>query len=456
MSENNLGSEPIGTLLLRLAAPSICAQIVNMLYNIVDRIFIGHIPDIGSDALTGVGVGFPIIMLLSAFAALIGMGGAPRASIRMGEQKLDLAEQILGNCFSCLVGLSIVLTVFFQATKEPLLRMFGASDATMPYALEYLQIYIFGTVFVLIALGMNTFLSAQGLAMLSMATVVIGAVLNIALDAIFIFGMDLGVRGAALATIISQMVSAIWVIRVLCGKRGVIHLRKSTMKPQAKVMLPVLALGASPFVMQSTESLLSITFNVSLQKFGGDMAVGAMTILTSLMQMLNLPLMGLASGAQPIIGYNLGARNAQRVKKTIILLTCIALSYTTLFWLGMQLLPTVFAAIFSADAALISFTAWAIRIYFATCFILAFQFGLQQSFIALGEAKVSLFLAILRKIILLIPLILILPHFFTDKVFAVFLAEPVSDFISATVVIIIFCRKFRKIMREIQTDNHAK
>lgn len=447
-----LGTEPIGRLLLRLAVPSICAQLVNMLYNIVDRIFIGHIPEVGSDALTGVGVVFPVIMLISAFSALIGMGGAPRASIAMGEGKQDEAERILGNCLTALVAASVVLTVLFEVYKEPMLLRFGADADTLGYAADYMGIYVAGTLFVQLALGMNGFITAQGRAGFAMATVCIGAGLNIVLDYILIFGFDMGVRGAAIATVFSQMVSALWVLRFLMGSRTALRLRRGTLRPRAKVLLPCLALGLSPFVMQSTESLLSVTFNVSLLQYGGKLSVGAMTILTSLMQILTLPLMGLGQGCQPILGYNYGARNAARMKQVVKLTAVAAIAYSTLFWLAALAIPHVLASLFTGDAALLEQTAWAMRIYFAAAFVLGAQNAFQQSFVALGEAKISLFLALLRKIILLIPLILLLPQVLPDQLFAVFLAEPVADFLAAATTTTAFAFRFRHILRKIQTE----
>lgn len=453
---NDLGKDKIGSLLLRLAIPAICAQVVNMLYNIVDRMYIGHIPEIGANALTGVGVAFPIIMLLSAFASLIGMGGAPRASICMGQGEEDKASQIVCNCTSCLIGLAVALTVFFLIFQEKLLLLFGASAETLSYGTSYLTIYLLGTIFVMLALGLNGFISAQGFATTSMLTTVIGAVLNIVLDPILIFGFGMGVRGAAIATVLSQAVSAIWVVKFLAGKKTRLRLQKKYMKPSLPVMLPVIALGASPFVMQATESLLNITFNISLQKFGGDTAVGAMTILASIMQLLTMPMMGLCAGAQPIIGYNFGAKQPARMRQTVKLTVLAAFGYSMLFWLAAMLLPGTLASFFTSDAALKAFTVWAMRIYFATAFVLAFQHSLQQTFIALGEAKISLFLALLRKVILLIPMILILPAFFENKVLGVFIAEPISDFISATVVVILFRKRFAQVLGRLENPIESR
>ena len=445
---NKLGTEKISRLLFQLAVPSITAPIINMLYNIVDRIYIGHIAQIGTLALTGVGVCFPIIILITAFSSLIGMGGAPQASIRMGEGNMKEAERILGNCSAALILLSAALTAFFLIGGQTLLRLFGASSDTLPYAIEYMNIYVIGTVFVMISLGLNSFISAQGFAKISMFTVVIGAVINIVLDPILIFGLNMGVRGAALATIISQCVSALWVLKFLTGKKTTLKIRFSNMKLSGQILLPVLALGLSPFIMQSTESLLSICFNTSLQKYGGDLAVGSMTILTSIMQILSLPLSGLTQGAQPIISYNFGAGNKERVKQAFRLLFISCVTFASLYWLLNMLYPQLLVSIFASDDALKAMAAWALRIYLAAGFMMGIQLACQQTFVAIGQAKISLFLALLRKIILLIPLIYILPNFFADKVFAVFLAEPISDFIAASTTFTLFRRRFNKVLNE--------
>ena len=445
--ENDLGRDPVGRLLFRLALPAIAAQLVNMLYNIVDRIYIGHIPEVGATALTGVGVTFPILMLIAAFSSLVGMGGAPRASIKMGEKDTHGAEKILGGCFLLLLCFSVVLTAAFLIFGEPLLLWFGASGQTLPFALDYMNIYVCGTVFVQMALGLNAFISSQGFAKESMLTVLIGAVINIALDPIFIFGFGMGVRGAALATVISQGVSCVWVLRFLFGRRTKLRLRRRNMRLKAGVLLPVLALGVSPFIMQSTESLLTIAFNSSLQKYGGDLAVGAMTILSSVMQMLLMPLMGLTQGAQPIIGYNFGARDTGRVKKTFRLLLISSLGFSTLCWLFTMLFPGVLASLFSSDASLREISVWAMRVYFATVFVMGAQIACQQTFIAVGQAVSSLFLALLRKIILLIPLILVLPFFFQDQVFGVLLAEPAADFLATAVTVTLFSIQFPRILK---------
>ena len=450
MSSNktDLGSGNVKSLLLKLAIPAVVAQVINLLYNIVDRIYIGHIPEIGTNALTGVGLCLPILMLVNAFATLAGGGGAPRAAIAMGQGKKEDAENILGNCFSTLIIIAIILTVTLSLAAEPLLWLFGASENTIPYAMDYMRIYLIGSIFVLIVMGMNPFLTTQGFAKFAMITTVIGALINIVLDPIFIFGLNMGVSGAALATIISQCVSAIWVLRFLTGKQTILKLQVKNLKLKASVILPCLALGISGFIMLSTESLLSISFNSSLSKFGGDLAVGSMTIISSVSQLITLPLSGICQGAQPIVSYNFGAGNKDRVLSVFKYTLLICASYTTLGWILTMTVPQVFAGIFSSDAALIENAAWCMRIYMAGIFAFGFQISCQQTFVALGQAKTSLLLACLRKLVLLIPLIFILPIFFENKVFAVFLAEPVSDIVAATVTTIIFVTKIKGILEQ--------
>lgn len=443
---NDLGKDPVGKLLLRLALPAITAQLINALYNIVDRIYIGHIEGEGDIALTGLGITFPIIMLISAFSALIGMGGSPRASIKMGEGCHEGAEKILGNCFVSLLGVSVILTVVFLTTQSPLLMMFGASEKTLPYATDYLTIYLCGTIFVQLSLGLNPFISIQGYATTSMLTVVIGAVINIALDPLFIFGFHMGVKGAALATVLAQAVSAVWVVLFLVGKKTRLRLQKRYFRLHRNIMLPVLALGLSPFIMQSTESAVNIALNSSLQKYGGDLAVGAMTICSSVMQVVFMPLQGLAQGAQPIISFNYGADRPDRVKKAFRLLLTVAFTSTILIWLLVQFFPEPFVALFNDKPELTNFTVWALRIYMAGIFMVGIQTACQQTFVALGQAKVSLFLALLRKVILLIPLILVLPLLLPDKVFAVYLAEPIADITAASCTATVFFLRFNKIL----------
>lgn len=447
-----LATKPVGKLLFSLAVPAITAQLINVLYNMVDRMFIGHIPEIGATALTGVGITFPIIMLISAFSMLVGMGGAPRAAIEMGKGDHEKAEKILGNCVSTLLLLSLVLTLFFLVFRKNILMFFGASENTLPYALSYMTIYTCGTVFVQIALGLNIFISSQGFAKTSMYTVLIGAICNIVLDPILIFGCNLGVAGAAIATVFSQGISAIWVFYFLLGKKTRLKIKKKNLTVKKEIILPILALGLSPFIMQSTESLLSVCLNTSLQKYGGDIAVGAMTILTSVMQFSMLPVMGLTQGAQPIISFNYGGKNQERVKKTVKLLMISAFVYSFSLWGFILLRPQFFARIFTNTPALIEFSAWALRIFMGVSCLMGLQVACQQTFLALGQAKVSMFLALLRKIILLIPLIYILPLFLEDKVFAIFLAEPIADTIAVATTITLFIIQFRKLMGNLSND----
>lgn len=436
-SNTNLGSESVGKLLFKLATPAIIAQIVNVLYNIVDRIFIGRMEN-GEVAMAGVGVAFPIIIIITACSYLIGMGGGPLAAIKMGEQNNDEAEKIMSNSFSVLVILAILLTIGFKIGKEPLLWMFGASESTIGYSMDYLNIYLIGTVFVQISMGMNTFINTQGFATTGMMTVAIGALINIILDPIFIFGFNMGVKGAALATIIAQGVSAIWVLMFLFGKKSILKIKKKYMIPKASIILPVLGLGISPFIMQSTESLVLIALNSKLQMYGGDLAVGSMAIMSSIMQILMLPNMGVTQGAQPIISYNYGSGQLDRVKKTFKLCLLSCFTYSTILWLLLMIFPAFFVSIFNKNPQLLSMTSWSIKIYFAGAFMFGIQIACQQIFLALGKATISLVLALLRKIVLLIPLIFILPTFFNEKLFAVILAEPVADITAATITAISF------------------
>ncbi len=406
-----------------------------------------HLGDRRGSSSTGVGLFTPILMLLNAFAMLIGSGGAPRTAIAMGQgatrsrQKRSSATALPCCCF-----FSVVLTIVFYAAAPTLLRLFGASDTTLPYALAYSRIYILGTICVLIVLGMNTFITAQGFAKISMLTTVIGAVINIVLDPILIFGLGMGVKGAAIATVLSQAVGAIWVIRFLTGPKTILKIRKEDMKLEGKIIMPVLALGISTFVMLSTESLLSISFSSSLARYGGDVAVGAMTVITSASQLCTMPISGICQGGQPVMSFNFGAGKRDRVKQAFRFQLTLCLSYTTIFWLLMMLVPGAVAGIFTSDASLIDYTTWAMRIYMAGIFSTGVQIACQQSFMALGQAKVSLLLACLRKLILLIPLIFILPHVVANPVFGVFLAEPVSDIIAAAVTATTFFLQFNKIL----------
>ena len=444
-----LGTVKVPKLMLKMAIPSVVAQVVNLLYNIVDRIYIGHIEGIGATALTGVGLCLPLIMFMNAFAMLVSAGGAPRASIAMGQGNKEQAEKILGNCFTMLLIFGGMLTAAYLIWAEDLLMMFGASVDTLPYALSYMRIYAMGAVFVLVVMGLNTFLTSQGFSNFAMLTTVIGAVINIILDPILIFTCNMGVEGAAVATVLSQAVSAVWVLWFLTkGKKTILRLRLSCMRLVGKVIGPCLLLGISGFVMLSTESALSICFNTSLQGYGGDLAVGSMTIISSCSQLALMPTAGICQGCQPITSYNFGAGNVDRVKQCVKLQLIICGSYTTAFWLASMFAPQMFVKIFNDDPALVEHTVWALRIYMAGIFAMGFQTTCQQCFMALGQAAVSLLLACLRKLILLIPLIYILPLFFADKVFAVFLAEPVCDILAVTVTVTVFFTRFNKILKE--------
>ena len=447
---NPLANEPVKRLFFKLALPAVIAQIINLLYNLIDRIFIGHIEEVGDVALTGVGITFPIIILISAVSCLCGMGGAPKAAIKMGENDYKGANKILGNCITLTLIFSILLTVLLQIFKEPLLYAFAASDNTFQYAYDYITIYAYGTTFVMISLGLNSFITTQGFSKISMMNVAIGAILNIILDPIFIFGFNLGVKGAAIATIISQFVSSLLVIRFLLSKKSKLKVTLNDLKLDIKVVLSIVALGLSPFIMQSTESIISVCFNTSLYKYGGDLAVGTMTILSSLMQFAMLPLQGFAQGAQPIISYNYGAKNARRIKEAFKLMFIISVSFSFVFWLASMLFPSALISIFTTKQELIIFASRALRIYMAVILIFGVQIACQQTFVSLGNAPVSLFLAIFRKIILLIPLIYIVPLFMDNKCDAIFLAEPIADFLAVSTTATMFYFIFRKTMRNIE------
>ncbi|HJD27797.1 MAG TPA: MATE family efflux transporter [Candidatus Blautia avicola] len=442
-----LRTEPLGRLLLKLALPTVAAQLINMLYNIVDRIYIGHIPEIGATALTGVGVCMPLIMIVSAFAALVGYGGAPRASIFMGKQDKESAEKTLGNCFVLQILISVVLTVVLLIWNRDFLMAFGASENTIEYGVNYMNIYALGTIFVEITLGMNAFITAQGFAKTGMLSVLIGAVANIILDPVFIFGFHMDVRGAALATIISQALSCIWVVSFLCGKKTFLKIRRKNLRLVPKIILPCLALGVATFIMQASESVISVCFNSSLQKYGGDIAVGAMTILTSVMQFAMLPLQGLGQGAQPIISYSYGAGDQDRVRAAFKLLLKVSLGYSVFLWLLVMALPGGFAAMFTSDARLMEYTRTALRIYMGSMFLFGIQMACQMTFNALGKAKESIVVAVMRKFVLLIPLIYIMPQILrSDQTMAVYMAEPIADLLAVTFTAVLFGIQFKKIL----------
>lgn len=452
MSEDRdfLGKEPLGKLLPRLAVPTVAAQLINMLYNIVDRIYIGHIPKVGALALTGVGVCMPLILIVSAFAALVGNGGAPRASIALGKGEKESAEKILGTCFTMQIVISLILTVVLLLWNRNFLLAFGASENTIEYGVSYMNIYSVGTIFVQLTLGMNFFITAQGFAKTGMLSVLIGAISNIVLDPILIFGFHMGVKGAALATIISQGLSCIWVLSFLFGKKTTLRIRRENMNLKPSMVLPILALGSSVFVMQSSESIISICFNSSLLKYGGDIAVGAMTILTSVMQFAMLPLQGLGQGAQPIISYNYGARKKDRVKGAFKLLLKSSMVYAALLWIAVMLFPQLFAGMFTSDPALLEFTKTALRIYLAAMFIFGIQLACQLTFMYLGNAKASIVVAVMRKFVLLIPLIYIMPAILkNNQTMAVYLAEPIADILAVCFTIVLFSREFKKALSKI-------
>ena len=444
--DEKLGVMPIPQLMVSLAIPSVIAQLINVLYNIVDRMYIGHIPDIGPVALTGVGVTMPVIMLISAFSAFIGAGGAPLAAIALGKGDRDRAEKILGNGVSILLIFSTVLILFFMIFKQPLLYMFGASEQTIIYAQRYITIYLAGTVFVQLALGLDMFISSQGQAKTAMLSVLIGAVINIVLDPIFIFGLKMDVRGAALATVISQAVSAVWVVRFLVSEKSVIRIRKKNFELDFRILAGVMALGVSPFIMQATESAISIVLNRGLSIYGGDLYVGSMTILQSVMQLAVIPVQGFTQGVQPIISYNFGAGKFDRVRKTYRLTIMTTVMISVVYCLLTVNFPTVFAGLFTSDKELLALVGKVMPIFMAGIWIFGIQMGCQTTFMGLGQAKISLFLALLRKVILLIPLALILPRYF--GVMGIYYSEPISDTISAATAGILFLCVRKKIVSQ--------
>ncbi len=446
---NILGSAPIGNLLFRLAIPTIIAQLINMLYNMVDRIYIGHIPEVGTLALTGVGVCMPLIMIILAFSSFVASGSAPRASINMGKGDRDTAEKILGNSFLFQIVLSLILTGVLLVFNRPLLLSFGASSNTIDYATSYMGIYALGTLFVQLTLGMNAFITAQGFAKTSMFTVLIGAVINIILDPILIFKLNMGVTGAALATVISQGISCIWVLTFLFGSKTHLKLKRENFQLSKEILLPCIGLGLAPFIMISSESIITVSFNASLLKYGGDIAVGAMTILTSVMQFTMMPMQGLGQGAQPIVSFNYGARNSARVKKTYRLLLLTSLGYSTILWAIIMIFPHAPIHIFTADPALSEFSRIAIRIFFAVNFMFGIQMACQMTLISIGSAKESVIIAIMRKFILLLPLIYIMPRIFSGhSTMAVYAAEPVADFLAVTFTMILFRVRFKRTVEQ--------
>ena len=445
-----LGTEPVKKLLFRLALPTVAAQIINMLYNVVDRIFIGHIEGYGNLALTGVGICMPIIMIVSAFAALVASGGAPRASIFLGKGDKEKAERTLGACFTLQIVISVILTAVLLIWSRDFLLAFGASNNTIKYAEEYMKIYAIGTLFVQLTLGMNAFVTAQGFTKISMLSVAIGAIANIILDPVFIYALDMGVKGAALATVISQFFSCIWLLLFLFGRKATLRLRVKNFKPLPSLVLPCIALGSATFIMQASESVITVCFNSSLLKYGGDIAVGAMTILASVMQFAMLPMQGFAQGAQPILSYNYGARNPDRIKSTFKLLLAVCLAYSVTLWLSIMIFPRAFAAMFTSDMALLNYTEGVIRIYFGGLIIFGIQIACQMAFVSFGNAPSSILVAVVRKFVLLLPLIYIIPAMVENKALGVYMAEPIADVIAVTFTAVLFVFQFRRAIRKIK------
>lgn len=435
-SSSSLGTEHIGKLIFRLSVPTLIAQIINVLYSIIDRIYIGHIPEIGSLALTGLGLTFPIILIITAFSGFVGSGGAPLAAIELGKGNVKKAEQILGNGVKMILIFSVVLTFFFFIFNQPLLFLFGASDVTIDYALDYIQIYIFGTLFVQLALGLNPFINSQGQAKIGMFSVLIGAVANILLDPLFIFVFDMGVRGAAIATIISQGLSATWVMIFLTSKKTDIKIKTSNFKLKKHIVKKISALGISTFVIQLTEGVIFVVLNSGLQRYGGDLHVGAMTIIQSVMQLIMTPIIGFNQGAQPIVSYNYGAKRIDRVKQTMRIILIVSFGVSAIFTTVVCFFPEVFARMFTSEKELLNLVSKQMPIFIFGISIFGIQMGSQSVFIGLGQAKVSLFLASLRKIILLTPLAIILPVFLGVE--GIYFAEPISDITSAITSAILF------------------
>ena len=431
--------------MLSMGVPTLAAQLINLLYNIVDRIYIGHIPNVGADALTGLGLAMPVIMIISAFSMLLGAGGAPLAGIDMGRGDMKSAEKIIGSCAGALVICSVILTAVFAVFEKPLLYLIGASDVTLPYAVKYLSIYLCGTLFVQLTLGLNLFLTAQGKAKTAMLSVLIGAVINIILDPVLIFALDMGIGGAALATVFSQFCSCVWVVKSLTGKKTALRIKKENLKPDPAVLKRITALGISPFIMQSTESLISIVLNSSLQKYGGDLYVGSLTILQSVMQLISVPINGFTQGIQPILSYNFGAGNIERVKKVSQRIMLCTVSVSGLLALAAVLFPKAFVGVFTSDGALAELSAKVLPVFVFGMLVFGLQMGSQTIFLGLGQAKLSLFAALLRKVILLTPLALILPAV-TQNVMGIYYAEPIADITAALICFAMLLLNYKKIL----------
>lgn len=444
----------ISKTVLKLSIPLVLSQLINVLYNIVDRIYIGNMKDVGEVALAGVGITFPIILIVSAFAALVGFGGGPIFSIKLGEGKKDEARNTMMNSFVLLIIASIFLTVVLLVFAEPLLYLFGATDEIIGYSKDYLIIYALGTISVLLTLGLTSYITAQGNSIIAMIVVLIGAIANIILDPILMFQFNMGVKGAALATVISQTLSAIFVIWFLMSKKSIVKLSFRKFKLNHKIVLSILALGISPFIMQATESAVQISFNIQITKYGGEdykTYLNLMTIMLSIMQFMTLPILGFAQGASPLISYNYGAKKMDRVKSTFKFLFAISLSYTFVFYILLLITPLTFVSIFNTDPRLLSIAPNIVRLFFLGMSVMGIQFACQNTFMALGESLISLILASLRKIILLIPLTLILPKFYGIN--GVFYAEPIADTIAFIVTLTTFIFFFNRILnRKLETN----
>lgn len=428
-------------LLVRLTIPITVAQLVNALYSIVDRMYIGHMPGSGTLALSGIGLTFPVIMVIAAFSCLPGMGGAPMAAIAMGAGDRPKAQRYLNNALTMLLIISTILTIGCMLILDPMLLAFGASEATLPYARQYLGIYLTGTVFIEIAMGLNPFINTQGYTGIGTLTIVIGALLNIVLDPIFIYGLDLGISGAAIATVISQMVSAIWVVRFLCSKKSLLRLDLQDMKPDREVIRSTFALGISPFTFRINESIVVIILNRLLLYYGGaagELHVASMAILSSIGQIFFMPLIGVISGAQPILSYNMGAKNFLRLQDTVKYARILSISCAFAMWLAMILFPGVLSQLFTRDAELIRLTSMTMRIMFCTVVVLGLQMVNQNAFVAMGNSRYSFLFGIMRKLLLLVPLAFLLPHWF--GVWGIYMAEAISNLLTTIVTHLVFNR----------------
>lgn len=448
MKSNNLGTEKISKLFLKMVIPSVISQLVVLIYNMVDRIFIGHIPEIGSIALTGVGICMPVAMIVSACAQLMGVGGAPLASMALGKNDKEEAEKILGTCCFGMIAISIFLTITGLVFSEQILYFFGASENTILYAKEYLNIYLLGTVFVILTIGLTAFITAQGFTEVTMLSVVLGAGLNVVLDPLLMFVCRMGVRGAAIASVLSQVISVVIAVAFLMKQKNTIRLRRKYIRFDNKRLGASMKLGLSPCIMVATDSFVSIAFNRSLLQYGGDLAVGSMTIFSTVMQMVTLPLQGFSQGAQPVTSYNFGAGNWKRVAGNLKLLLTVSMSYSCLMWGIILLSPQTLIGLFTSNHSLIEYSIKMMRVYFAVVGMMGIQFACQNSFLALGNARISIILALLRKVFLLLPFIYILPHVLGGKVESVFLAEPLADFLAVTVTGILFFKEYRKLQQK--------